>query len=85
MAAEKTPVWGGYRCPCFAQKDTAPGGWDCIIQVGETPLAPGERRRLAFAFLSGQKAAAIMKGVPMFYLWEGKFIGEAVTVTDVAN
>jgi hypothetical protein len=78
---KKWPVKDGYRCPCFAQKDTEPGGWDCLVLMGEPALNPGERRRVGFAFVSGLKAADIMRAAGKFYLWEGRFIGEAVAVT----
>jgi hypothetical protein len=46
----------------------------------DAPLAPGERRRLGFVFLSGGDAAAIFRRAGTFYLWEGRFIGEATVV-----
>jgi hypothetical protein len=43
-------------------------------------LAPGERRRLGFVFLSGADATAVLRRAETFYLWEGRFIGEATVV-----
>jgi hypothetical protein len=48
----------------------------------EEPLAPGDRRRLGFVFLSGDEAAEKMRLAGVFYLWEGRFIGEAMVVSD---
>jgi hypothetical protein len=54
-------------------------GWDGR-PILEAPLTPGERRRLGFVFLSGEEAANVFRNAGMFYLWEGRFIGEAVVV-----
>jgi len=45
------------------------------------PLKPGESRRVGFVFLSGEEAAAVFRRAGVFYLWEGRFIGEAVVVS----
>ena len=41
-----------------------------------------ESRRLGFVFLSGEESAAIFRQAGKFFLWEGRFIGEAVVVTE---
>lgn len=77
----KGPIHDRHVCSCFAQKDTAPGGWDCMMLVGHTPLPLGETRNgVGFVFLSGKRAVDIMKAAGMFYLWEGGFFGEATVV-----
>jgi hypothetical protein len=78
QGGKKWPMKNGHRCPCFLQKDTQ--GWDCLVLVGETPLAPGESRRVGFVFLAGEKAAAILRAAGKFHVWEGRFVGEAVVV-----
>jgi hypothetical protein len=45
-------------------------------------MAPGDRRRLGFVFLSGEQTANLFRRAGRFFLWEGGFIGEAVVVTD---
>jgi hypothetical protein len=40
-------------------------------------LAPGDRRRFGFVFVSGDEAANVLREEGAFYLWEGGFIGEA--------
>jgi hypothetical protein len=45
--------------------------------LGDTPIEPGEERRLGFVFLSGEEAAGIFRNAGTFYIWEGCFIGEA--------
>lgn len=45
--------------------------------LGHSEMRPGESRRLGFVFLSGAEAAAEIRRAKKFYLWEGKFIGEA--------
>lgn len=52
-------------------------GYDGWPLLGDTPIEPGEQRRLGFVFLSGEEAAGIMRDAGTFYLWEGRFIGEA--------
>jgi hypothetical protein len=74
---KKIPMQGIFSCPCFLQRDTKAAGYDCRILVGETPFKPGERRRVGFVFLSGQQAVARMRETGRFFLWEGRFIGEA--------
>jgi len=51
-----------------------------VWPILDETLAPGDRRRLGFVFLSGEKAADIMRKAGTFYLWEGRIIGEAVVV-----
>jgi hypothetical protein len=74
------PIRDRFRCPCSAQKDKAPGGWDCMVLLGEPLLALGETRCLGFVFLSGQKAADIMRAAGTIYLWDPDFFGEATVV-----
>ncbi|SMF80351.1 hypothetical protein SAMN06265365_10928 [Tistlia consotensis] len=74
-----TPVAPGWGCPCRAE---GPGAsfWDGFPILGERAMAPGERRRVGFVFLSGEPAAAALRGAGRFLLWEGRVIGEAVVV-----
>ncbi len=75
---KKLTVHPGWGCPCSCSKslDAAYDGWPLL----DAPLAPGERRRLGFVFLSGEDAACILRRAGTFYLWEGRFIGEATVV-----
>jgi hypothetical protein len=73
------PIGDRYRCPCFVSQDTNQGGWDCMIVTG-APLAPGERGRLGFVFLSGDTAVKALAEAGKFYLWDGRFVGEATVV-----
>ncbi len=70
------PGWG---CPCLCSKSSTVGGWDGWPILYE-PLAPGDRRRLGFVFLSGEEATSALRKAGRFYLWEAGFIGEAVVV-----
>jgi len=72
----------GYGCPCTVSKLCPPlvgyDGWPLLTE----PMNPGESRRVGFVFLSGKEAAAVFrKGGGVFYLWEGRFIGEAMTLS----
>ncbi|MBO9525738.1 MAG: hypothetical protein J7517_06350 [Sphingobium yanoikuyae] len=74
------PAHPGWGCPCMISRSEPLIGWDAILLLGEDSLHPGDKRRLGFYFLSGESAAAKMRQAAHFYLWEGKFIGEAIVV-----
>ena len=69
----------GYGCPCFASKELNEGGWSARLQLGDEPLQPDDERRVGFVFLSDDGAER-MKQAGRFYLWDGRFIGEAAVV-----
>jgi hypothetical protein len=71
------PGWG---CPCTVTKSPPLISYDAWPLL-EEPLAPGDHRRLGFVFLSGEQAAGVFRKGGIFYLWEGRFIGEAVVVS----
>jgi hypothetical protein len=77
----KSAAHPGWGCPCSCSTSTPVTGWDGWPLL-DGPLSPGETRRLGFVFLSGQEAAQILRNAGKFYLWEGRFIGEAVVVAD---
>jgi|SRR5215472_13791709 len=71
----------GWGCPCFCAKSPEAicyDGWPILRE----PLAPGDRRRVGFVFLSGEEAVAALRRAGTFYLWEGRFIGEATVQAD---
>jgi hypothetical protein len=70
----------GWGCPCAISKAPPLVGYDGWPLL-EQPLAPGDYRRVGFVFLSGEEAANVFRRAGTFYLWEGRFIGEAVVVT----
>ena len=73
------PIQLGYGCPCSASKDTREA-WDgCPLIDGQ--MRPGERRQVGFVFLSGRDAVEALAAGDRFYLWEGRFIGEARIVS----
>ena len=80
----KLPGWG---CMCCESKNSfitredgrryrfGHDGWPQLTQS----ISPGDRRRLGFVFpFSGKESAEALRKNGKFYLWEGKFIGEAV-------
>ena len=85
-SGRKTAVLPGWGCPCMPSKDEEPLiGCDGWPQLGDTPMAPGDTRRLGFVFLSGDDAVAVLRQAGAFYLWEGQFIGEARVVSSVLD
>ena len=71
----------GWGCPCSVEKSTDIPAWDGWPLL-DSPLAPGDRRRVGFVFLCGDEAATVLAKAGKFYLWEGHFIGEATVITD---
>ena len=69
----------GYGCPCFVEPDLRVVGWDARMQLDDTPLEAGTERRVGFVFLS-REGAETMKRAGRFFLWDGRFIGEATVV-----
>jgi hypothetical protein len=76
-----SPAVPGWGCPCCVSKAGPVVGYDGWPLLGDTPLAPGEHRKVGFVFLSGESAAEIFRKAGTFYLWEGKIIGEATVVS----
>jgi hypothetical protein len=68
----------GWGCPC-SKDDRLEEGWDGYPLL-QSEMTPGERRRLGFVFLSGAEAVLALRSCERFYLWEGRFIGEAEIV-----
>lgn len=68
----------GFGCPCFTDENKTGHGWDCIITFDGEPILHGQRRKVAFHFLSGDEARAAILLSGRFFLWQGGFIGEAV-------
>jgi hypothetical protein len=73
------PDWFG--CPCKIRKDDV-GSWDCRILLQGQPLSPGDTRRVGMIFLSGEKAAGILREAGKFFLWELGIIGEATVIAE---
>ena len=75
----KGPIGLGWGCPCSKKKNLKEG-WDGYPLL-ESEMMPGEWRRLGIVFLSGDDAISALKTSDRFYLWEGRFIGEANIVS----
>ena len=69
----------GWGCPCMASKTPPLLGYDGWPLFDE-PMVPGEHRRLGFVFMLGEEAAEVFRRAGTFYLWERRFVGEAVVV-----
>ncbi|MGN6747034.1 MAG: hypothetical protein ACTHJS_00405 [Xanthobacteraceae bacterium] len=70
----------GWGCLCCPSKSSPVFGYDGWPLLGDTTLSPGEKRKLGFVFLNGEESANALRKAGKFYLWEGKFIGEAVVI-----
>lgn len=74
----------GWGCPCFIHLNQMdPPGFDGWPQFGDTDMGAGETRDVGIVFLSGKRAADFFLQSGKFYLWEGRFIGEAVIIEDL--
>lgn len=77
-----SPIVSGFICPCTIQSEEGSGwiGYSGSPQLGDTPMKPGETRRVGYVFLVGKEAVEYFRGSNKFYLLEGKVIGEAAIV-----
>lgn len=78
-AAPAAPGWG---CPVIVSDVEPLTGFDALPLMRDQALVPGECRRLGFVFLSPQEAVAAIEKAGRFYLWEGRFVGEATVVAN---
>jgi hypothetical protein len=70
------PIPPGYGCPCSSDRSTRET-WDGSPLLGDEPMVLGETRTVGFVFLSGAEAVKALAAKQTFFLWEGRFIGEA--------
>lgn len=75
-----TPAAPGWGCPVMVSNIEPLLGFDALPLLRDQALEPGEHRRLGFVFLSPLEAVAAIEKAGRFYLWEGRFIGEAMVV-----
>ena len=82
VGGRQNAVLPGWGCPCYTtdQSPTTSVGHDAWPLLGDTPLAPGQARRLGFFFLHPELSVQPLLDVGTFYLWEGRFIGKATIV-----
>lgn len=72
------PAYPGWSCPCIVSQMKPLVGYDALPLIGDEPLLPGETRQLGFVFLSHEEAVSVMQKAGRFFLWEGRFVGEAI-------
>ena len=84
----KQPAYPGFGCPCFLEKIELkrgvdgwanPPAYDAWPLLGDAPIRPGEARRVGFVTLTPE-SADVLSLAGRFYLWDGRFIGEAQVV-----
>ena len=87
QGGRQSPIRLGWGCPCCLAKTELVEGWDGYPLLGHQELKPGEiRKAVGFVFLSGMEAASKFRAAGKFYLWEGRFIGEAIVQSaDTSN
>ena len=75
----KGPAFLGWGCPLMTSKRKPLLGWDAWPLIENEALLPGECRRLGFVF-SNKDGIEVIRTAGRFFLWEGRFIGEAKVV-----
>ena len=65
-----------YGCPCKIKPQDF-DAWDSRFTIDGEIIQPGETRRLGVRFLSRERAMPLFQNAGIFYLWEGRIIGEA--------
>lgn len=53
---------------------------DALPLLRDRPLGPGECRRVGFVFLCPEDAVPAIEAAGRFWLWKGRFVGEAIVV-----
>jgi len=74
----REPMMPGFLFPVTLGDTTPLQVWDALPLLRDDPFAPGETRRIGFVFLAGEEAATELRHAGKFYLWDGRFIGEAI-------
>jgi hypothetical protein len=54
--------------------------WDGYPLLGTQELKPGESRESVGFVFASVEAAAKLRAAGKFYLWDGRFIGEAIVI-----
>jgi hypothetical protein len=77
-----TPAAPGWGCSVMVSDVEPLSGFDALPLLRDQALEPGECRRLGFVFLSSEESVAAIEEAGCFYLWEGRFVGEATVVAN---
>jgi hypothetical protein len=78
VGGRASPIVLGFGCPCCVDRNVREA-WDGYPLL-DSPMMPGETRRVGFMFLSGRRAVEALSSSGCFFLWEAKLIGEAQIV-----
>jgi hypothetical protein len=76
VGGKTVPIFSGYGCPCMVSQVEPLQGWDARLVFDDDPIFPGQRRRVGLTFLTREGARSIGEA-RHFFLWEGRFVGEA--------
>lgn len=74
------PISLGWGCPCFVEKNKNLLAHDGYPLLGEATMSAGETRELGYWFMLGEEAAIKFRTAGRFFLWEGRFVGEAIVL-----
>jgi len=79
-------ISGPYRPLGFHRRDPVLGpngdlAYGLFFELGQTPLIPGESRRVNLSFLV-QKSLDAFKKAKRFYVWDRRIVGEVTLVDD---
>ena len=73
------PVRANLRCDCAVTNHNPGMMHTAELLLGTEPMDSGDSRRTGFVFLTNEGADAMRK-TGTFYLWKGRFFGEATIV-----
>jgi len=74
------PISVGFACPCFPEKDQTLLAHTGYPLLDDHTMHPGESRNVGYWFMLGEEAATRFRSSGRFFLWEGRFVGEAIVL-----
>jgi hypothetical protein len=77
QAGRAEAIEAGWGCSCLVSRDRSEPAWQGWPLLNSAVLAPGQAGCFGWMFEAGEEAAASLRAVGTFFLWEGDIIGEA--------
>jgi len=84
QGGRKSAARGSYRPIGFLRKDSTRSSVDdpdygIFFQLGDVLIAPGETKRVNCFFIH-RPSFEVFMNAKKFYIWEGRFVGEATLI-----